>query len=276
MTTPLYWPKIGLGLCRMFIYICLQMRTLIVDDEAKARRILETLIKEYHPELEVVGHADDVPSAVQAIQTLNPELVFLDIEMPGYSGFQLFDFFPNPNFEIIFATAYSEYALRAFEVSAADYLLKPVQLDALARSIQKVVGKKSEELKPQRQASLDALKKNLQSGPSLSRIALPIAEGLQFVDIDEIQYFEADASYTHIYLTENRKLLVTKYLKHFIELIQDARFFKPHRSFYVNLNHVHQYLRQDGGSLVMKNGAVIHVARDKKDEFQEMLKNFFE
>lgn len=248
------------------------MKTLIVDDEAKARRILEALIKEYHPELEIVGTADDVPSAVQAINEFNPELVFLDIEMPKYSGFQLFEFIPDPDFDVVFATAYGEYAIRAFEVSAADYLLKPIQSEALGKAIDKVKKRRS---KPTSAAEskevIQTLRKNIEPGMTIQRIALPVADGLIFVDIDDILYFEADASYTHIYLKGDKKLLVTKYLKFFQDMIQDPRFYKPHRSYYINLNHIQQYVKNDGGSLVMSNGGVIHIARDKKDEFLQVI-----
>ena len=149
------------------------LKAIIVDDEGKARRILERFIVEYCPQLEIVAVVENVPEAVKAIQKTNPDVVFLDIEMPGYNGFQLLEFFDQIDFEIIFTTAYSEFALRAFQVSAIDYLLKPIQIDQLTLAVQKLVKIHGNSLIRQRLATLQ---KNLEEH-KIKKIIIPLPEG---------------------------------------------------------------------------------------------------
>lgn len=238
------------------------MKALIVDDEAKARRIIESLLKSHCPEVEIIGVADDVPSAVKFINQHQVDILFLDIEMPGYTGFQLIDFFENIDFDIIFTTAYSEYALKAFEVSAIDYLLKPIQIDQLTRAVEKVQGKQG----AQRNEKIEALKENLKSGGRIAKVALPVADGLLFVKPEEILYLKAESSYTHIFLADGNKVLVSKTLKEFEKLINHPHFMRVHRSYYINLNQVRQYVRSDGGHLEMDNGDIVYFSKEKKEE----------
>lgn len=238
------------------------MKALIVDDEAKARRIIESLVKSHCPEVEIIGMADDVPSAVKFINQHQVDILFLDIEMPGYTGFQLIDFFEKIDFDIIFTTAYSEYALKAFEVSAIDYLLKPIQIDQLTRAVEKVQEKQG----AQRTEKIEALKENLKSGGRIAKVALPVADGLLFVKPEEILYLKAESSYTHIFLAAGNKVLVSKTLKEFEKLINHPHFMRVHRSFYVNLNQVRQYVRSDGGHLEMDNGDIVYFSKEKKEE----------
>lgn len=238
------------------------MRALIVDDEAKARRIIESLLNSHCPEVEVIGMADDVPSAVKFINQNEVDILFLDIEMPGYTGFQLIDFFEDIDFDIIFTTAYSEYALKAFEVSAIDYLLKPIQIDQLTRAVEKVREKQG----AQRNEKIEALKENLKSAGRIAKVALPIADGLLFVKPEEILYLKAESSYTHIFLADGNKVLVSKTLKEFEKLINHPHFMRVHRSYYINLNQVRQYVRSDGGHLEMDNGDIVYFSKDKKEE----------
>lgn len=241
---------------------------IIIDDEAKARRIMESLIAEHCPQLQIVATADDVLSGVKAIQKHKPDVVFLDIEMPGYTGFQLLDFFDEIDFQVIFATAYSEYALQAFQVSAVDYLLKPIQIDQLQAAVDKAIklGKNA-----QTRERMDTLKENLEQ-KIIKKIALPVSHGLTFVPIQDIIYLEADGSYTHVYLTDGNKLLISKKIKEFENnLNPNTRFFRTHRSFIVNMDHIKQYVKQDGGHLVMDNNGIVQLARDRKDEFNELI-----
>lgn len=244
------------------------IRALIIDDETKARRILKTLLEDHCPTIEVIGLADDVPNGVKLINKEEPDLIFLDIEMPGYSGFQLLDFFEEINFNIIFTTAYSEYALKAFEVSAVDYLLKPIQIDQLVRAVsrleQKLSGKSKEKL--------EALKENVKEESEFKRIALPVADGLRFARADEILYLKADSSYTHIYLNTAEEILVSKTLKEFEKILINPCFMRVHRSFIVNLNNVKQYVRSEGGHLIMDNGDTVFFSRDKKEELLQAFK----
>ncbi|WP_299459769.1 LytTR family DNA-binding domain-containing protein [uncultured Microscilla sp.] len=239
------------------------LKALIIDDEAKARRILQELLKEYCPQIEIVGEADDVPNAVKAIHKYRPNLVFLDIEMPGYTGFQLLDFFDTINFEIIFTTAYREYAIQAFQVSAIDYLLKPIQIELLIKAIEKVEGQLSE---PQINERIDTLKSNL-SQEYITRIALPVAEGLLFIEVDQIVYLNAEGAYTQIFLEGGKKVLVSKKIKSFEKVLDHPSFFRTHRSYLINLNRVKQYVKQDGGYIVMDNNDAVNLARERKEDF---------
>ena len=238
-----------------------KMKVIIIDDEARARNLLTELIKEYAPQLEVVTTADDVPNGVKAIHKYRPDLVFLDVEMPQYSGFQLLDFFEEVNFEIIFTTAYQEYALQAFQVSAIDYLLKPIQIDLLLRAIEK-----AQKINPaQNTERFQTLKANI-AEEYIKRIALPVAGGLTFVEIDDIIYMQADGAYTHIVLKNKQKILVSKNIKSFEEMLTQPCFFRPHRSYIINLNHVRQFMKQDGGCIVMDDGETISISKEKREE----------
>jgi two-component system, LytTR family, response regulator len=237
------------------------LKALVVDDEAKARRILEELLKEYCPDIQVIHTADDVPSAVKAIQKFSPDIVFLDIEMPNYTGFQLFDFVDEVNFEVIFTTAYREYALQAFQVSAIDYLLKPIQIERLIAAVEKVKKPRSNQINER----VQALKVNLEQ-EYIQKIALPVAEGLLFVELSEIIYLAAEGAYTQIYLTSGKKILVSRNIKSFEESLNHPHFLRVHRSYLINLNRVKQYLRQDGGVVIMENGSEVDVSKDRKEE----------
>ncbi|MEM7659234.1 MAG: LytTR family DNA-binding domain-containing protein [Bacteroidota bacterium] len=246
------------------------MKAIIIDDEPRARAVLRTLLEENCPEVEILAEAEDVPEAVKAINKHHPDIIFLDIEMPGYSGFELMDFFSEINFQIIFTTAYSEYAVQAFQVSAIDYLLKPIQIDQLLHAVQKAKEKLNHS---QTLEKLEALKSNLNSDGQIKKIALPVANGLLFVETEDIIYLKAEGSYTQIHLVQGPKLLVSRKLKEFEKLLSNPSFFKSHRSYLINLNHVKQYVRQDGGYIVMKNDDVVSIAKDRKDALLEAIKN---
>ncbi len=249
------------------------IKAIIVDDEAKARRILEALLKENCPDVDVVDTAEDVPSAVKAINRLQPDLVFLDIEMPNYTGFQLFDFLENPSFGVIFTTAYSDYAVQAFQVSALDYLLKPIQIDDLVRSVErfKKTGRKQNRL----QQRLEVLKINLEEpSQAIQRIALPVSDGLIFVCVRDLIYLKADGSYTEIFLSDNHRVVVSKNLKDFEALLSNSSFFKTHRSYIINLSRVKQYIKGDGGYLIMENGDHVSLAKERREDFIKAFHHF--
>jgi len=238
------------------------MKAIIIDDEAKARRVIQAMLAEHCPDIEVITTADDVPSGVKAINREMPDVVFLDIEMPGYTGFQLLDFFDDVSFEIIFTTAYSDYAIKAFEVSAIDYLLKPIQIDQLVKAVNKVKSKQKSQLNEK----IEALKLNLNETNQLSKIALPVADGFLFVKPEDILYLKAESSYTRIFLTDDKDLLVTRTLKEFEKLIDHPHFMRIHRSYLINLNHIKQYVRSDGGHIEMDNKDIVYFSKDKKEE----------
>lgn len=246
------------------------MNAIIIDDEPKAIKMLKMLLQEYCPEITVVAEANDVPTAVKLIHKHNPEIVFSDIEMPEYDGFHLFKFVDNAQFEIIFCTAHNEYALRAFEVSAVDYLLKPIQGEKLRKAVDK-----AKMLIQNSKNTLErytTLQMNINSN-ELKRIALPVADGLLFVDLQNIMYLEADASYTKVFMTDGN-ILISKKIKDFENILTlKESFYRIHRSFIVNLLFINQYIKTSGGFVILKNNVQIPVARERKEEFQEIIHN---
>lgn len=244
------------------------MNVILVDDEERARNSLQLLLKEYCPEVCVLATASNVPEAVLAIQTHRPQLVFLDIEMPDYSGFELLNFFREVDFEIIFVTAYHEFALKAFEVSAVDYLLKPVDIEKLKLAVNKAGERLNNS---QMQSRLDLLKDNFKS-EQFNRIALPMAEGLLFIEVKDIIYLEAEGAYTRIWVANGSSLMISKRLKFFEDILQDRpNFFRSHRSYMVNINYLKKYNKGES-SLTLDNGKTVFISRDKKGEFEAQLK----
>ncbi len=245
------------------------MRAIIVDDEAHARSILSNTIREHCHGISIVGEAETVKEAVKLINKGQVDLVFLDIEMPNENGFALFDYFDRPDFVTIFCTAYSQYAINAFAVSAVDYLLKPVSISKLQDAVEKAIKTRGQN---QILHNVSVLRENLTVN-QLQKIALPLSDGLVFIKVDDILYFEADGSYTSV-ITQKEKYLVSKKIKEFHELlINDSRFFRVHRSYLVNIQQIKKYSKKDGATLVFENQKVIPVAREKKQEFDQYIGN---
>ena len=240
------------------------LKALVVDDEARARGILVELLKEFCPQFTTIEVAQDVPSAVKIIQKIQPNVVFLDIEMPQYNGFQLFDFLEEVTFVVIFTTAYSEYALRAFEVSAIDYLLKPLQIEKMLKAVEKA--EKQLENNNFLKENLAVLTENLKEN-EMSRVALPIGNGFEFIEVISIVYLKAEGAYTEVMLVGGRKIFVSKNLKSFENILTHTFFFRPHRSYIINLNRVKQFLRRDGGYIVMDTGEEIGISKEKRELF---------
>ncbi len=246
-----------------------QLKAIIIDDEERARNSLGILLSEFCPEVQVIGTAANVPDGVLAINKLRPDLVFLDIEMPEYNGFELLGFFRDVDFEFVFVTAYNEHALRAFEVSAVDYLLKPVEIGLLQAAVAKA---KQRRFANSMQQRIEVLKDAFK-GEDLKRIALTVNDGLIFVDVADIEFLEADGAYTKVILRNGTNMLVSKKLKLFEDiLLHRPNFARPHRSYILNLNFLKKYARGES-LLIMDNGTSIPVAREKKQEFEAMLKD---
>jgi two-component system LytT family response regulator len=244
------------------------LKAILIDDEEGARDTLAALLKEFIPDVELVAQCSNVPDGVLAINKNNPDIVFLDIEMPEYNGFELLDFFKEINFEIIFVTAYSQYAIKAFEVSAVDYLLKPVEIESLKAAVDKARLKRGQANIMQR---LD-LMKNTYKGEEVRKIALPMSDGLLFVDVSEIIFFEADRAYTHVFLKNGSKITVSKPMRVFEEILNTRPFFfRPHRSYLINLNYMKKYNKGDA-VIVMDNNVNVSVSRERKQDFENLLK----
>jgi two-component system, LytTR family, response regulator len=244
------------------------LKAIIVDDEENARITLSSLLQEYGKEIEIVAQCSNVPDAVLAINKYNPHVVFLDIEMPDYNGFELIGFFKEITFEIIFVTAYSQYAIRAFEISAIDYLLKPVEIESLKSAIKKLQQKHHSSNIMQR---LELMQQTYQ-GNEIQKIALPMNDGLLFVEIKQIILFEADRAYTDIYLSDGSKITVSKAMRTFEDILSNRSYiFRPHRSYLINLNYLKKY-NKGHSTVVMDNQILVPIARDRKQDFENLLK----
>lgn len=240
------------------------LKIVLVDDDANDRTILASKLMACGDDLTVVAQCANVQEAVRAIHAHKPDVVFSDIEMPGLSGLQLPEFFDENDmgFELIYATSYNEFAVRAFQLSAIDYLLKPIDDMLLSKALNKVRQKHNYEA----YARVALLKENLQQ-QGAKRIALPYNGGMNFIDTAEIVYLKADNVYCDIFLMGSRPLTVSKPLKELESILPKPRFFRSHRSYVVNIDLVKEYISSSGGEIVMKNNASVPLARDRKEEF---------
>ncbi len=236
--------------------------TVIIDDEVAARNVLKEMIETLELPVTILAMAEDVPSGVKAINKHRPDFILLDVEMPVYNGFQLLDFFDPINVDIVFVTAYSEYAVRAFQVSAVDYLVKPILADYLKTAIERV--EQNRNISKER---YDVLKKYTAAN-EIQRIALPISNGLLFTDLKDIIYIKAEGSYSCFHLTDGRKVLVSKKIKEFENiLLPTGHFFRTHRTYLINLHKIKQYIKTDGGHILMNNGDIVSISRELKEDF---------
>lgn len=235
------------------------MKAILIDDEKAARVSMSIMLAENCPQIELLAGCENLPEGVKAIHRYKPDIVFLDIEMPGHSGLELLDFFDENDidFSIIFTTAYNEYAIQAFKLSAVDYLLKPINSEELTLAVERV------QKKQQKFESLKALKSNIVND-TCNKIAVPTANLLLFVNLDDILYIKGDGSYTELYLADNVQHVVSRNLKNFEEILcKNANFVRAHKSFIVNINFVKSYNKSDGGSLDLFNGFQVPVSPER-------------
>lgn len=245
------------------------INAILVDDEPMAISALKGLLEEQFEEVNIIGEADNVPDAVRMIQKLKPDVVFLDVEMPEYNGFDLLDFFQieQLDFQIVFITAYSQYSLQAFEISATDYLLKPVRAEHLARAIQKI--KKNT---PQKMA-YQVLKDNLhEEKEAEQKIILHTTESIFIVKLADIYYLEAQGSYTKFVTKSHQDLLISKKISDFSFLEESSVFFRSHRSYIVNIQKIIRIDKKES-MLDMENQQSVYFAQDKKKALLERLSN---
>lgn len=250
------------------------MKAILVDDEPDGIRTLQRMLTLHCPQVLIAATCNNADLAKQQIDLLKPDVVFLDIQMPGKTGLDLLTEIADKNFEVIFVTAYNEYMLQALQYSAADYLLKPVDEDRLVEAVQRVqqrltAGKKEERT--------NALMHNLGKAghPSEMRLCLPTLKGFIVLKLEEIIYCEAERSYTIFHLENNKTVTVSKPLLEYDYLLTDTSFLRVHKSFLINLLHVKEYQRGEGGVVIMSNNAEIEVSRRKKELFLMKVKEVF-
>jgi two-component system LytT family response regulator len=248
-----------------------QLKAILVDDEKGSLESLSFEIKEYCPEIQVIAACQDPLDGLEKIRKLQPDLIFLDIEMPGMNGFELLQQLADLSLNVIFVTAYDQFAIRAFDFNAVDYVLKPVRKAKLISAVQKVVDRQQPKMD---KTGLEALLQNIQiqSRSGLENIALPTHDGFTMVHINDITYLHAESNYTWVHLTSQKKYLITKTLKDMEEMLDFPQYFRPHKSYLVNLNHVDRYIRGQGGYMVMKDHVQVPVARAQKVDLLRLLK----
>lgn len=242
------------------------IQALIIDDEKNAIEVLELQLSRYCKQVQVLATAQGGVQGIELIRKYQPDLVFLDIEMPHKNGFDVLNETKDCRYKVIFTTAYDQFAIRAFKFSAVDYLLKPIDIRELQEAVEKAAIKEE-------QGSLDeklqVLISQLQAPVRQERIALPVADGMQFFHTDEILRCESDSNYTHISLTNGKKITIAKTLKEVEESLRGVDFYRIHQSHLVNMNHISKVVKGEGGYVVMKDGTTITISRNKKEAFLE-------
>ncbi len=247
----------------------MNLKAIIIDDELHSLHTTEMLVQKNCPKIEITGLAESPEKGIELIDSLRPDLVFLDIAMPVMNGFEMLQHVTYQDFEIIFTTAYDEYAIKAFKVNAIDYLLKPIDIPELCEAVSKVKNKYDKNEDFNRIEEL--LKIFGKPGIKKEKVALPIDGRIQMIPFSSIIYCESESNYTFIYLTGNKKVLLSKTLKEIEKSLDHPNFFRVQNSYLVNLNHIKEYIRGEGGELIMSNGDEVRVSRNKKEELLGLL-----
>jgi len=246
------------------------VKILVIDDEQKARSLIKNVIQKMDDDVYDVFEASDLKSGISIIKREHPKLVFLDIEMPYEQGTKILDYFNNEeiDFEICFSTAYSEYALTAFEMNAIDYILKPTRPKKILEVVRRV---KQTYDKDDIQEKLQELKKSLNKS-NFDKIGLPVQDGIRFVELDNIIHLEADGMYTKIYIKDEKAIMISKPLKFFNHILDGGKtFYKTHRSHILNIKYLKQYVNKDGNYALLENNQAVPISKGKKDEFLSLI-----
>lgn len=244
-----------------------QITAIIVDDELHNRQNLSALLSKHCPEIVVLGEAASVPEAFQLIKTASPEVVFLDIEMPNANGFTLLEMYEDLPFKVVFVTAYDEYALKAIKFSASDYLLKPIDTDELKGAVKELlIGQDDQE---KTKESLNSYLNDQEK-----KMALSLADEIRLVSLKDIVRVEADNNYAAFCLQSKERILVSKNLGYYYDLIKDHGFIRVHQSHLINQRYIDRYVKTDGGYLQMENGDQVPVSRTQKENLIKWFSSF--
>jgi len=246
----------------------MKLKAIIVDDELNAIKILKITLAKYCPDIEIINSTQSPDEAITIINKSDFDILFLDIQMPKLTGFQLLKKLEVIDFDVIFTTAYDQYAIEAFKINASNYLLKPVDVEDLKNAIQKIKERKNSE-----ENILLEMLNNINTTNEFNdyRISIPFNKGIEFLNIKDIIYCKSNNNYTHIYLVDGTSRFIAKTLKIVEDKLPRQIFYRPHNSFVVNLKYVLKFYRSDGGYLEMSNGAKIRVARNKKEDILNLL-----
>jgi len=244
------------------------LKAILIDDELPSLQNLEQKIIEFCPDLNIIATVQKPEKGIQLIEQLHPDIVFLDIEMPRMNGFKMLEEIEEKDFEIIFTTAYNQYAIEALRISAFDYLVKPVAVKDLQNTVDRLLKIKSK----QTPEKLDVLRQHLSDSRSQNdKITISTSEGVEFFEISQIIRVESSSNYSKIYFKDGKSILVTKLLKDFEEILTPYRFYRIHNSHLINLSYIKKYIRGDGGQVLLQNDEIIDVARRKKEEFLRLI-----
>ena len=250
------------------------LRSILVDDEPRGLTSMEKLLQMNCPEVTIVASCNSVDMAIEKIMQLDPDLIFLDIAMPVKNGFDLLKEVNDPRFEVIFITAYNQFMVEAFHFSAIDYLVKPVDDELLINAVNRAKKRIAEKTGSK---NIEALLYNLQQkhSPNNMKLCLPSVKGFQVAELNDILYAESSGNYTNFHFINQHPVCTSKPIHEYEELLSDVGFVRIHKSCIVNLLHVKEYLKGDGGTVVLSNGHQVEVARRKKDVFLGRMKEFY-
>jgi two-component system LytT family response regulator len=243
---------------------------IIIDDELKGRSALSQKLKDYCPQVEVLAEAENGADGIKLIEKHHPKMVFLDIQMPHMNGFEMLQHVQPQQFHLIFTTAYDQYAIKAIKYAAFDYLLKPIDIEELQTAVQKAEKQDARNSTGER---LETLMQTLSGKNQLQKIAIPTMEGLLFFNLADIIYLQAESNYTTIHFKDHPKLIASRTLGDFEELLPTDIFYRPHNSYLINLNYIKRYIKGDGGQIEMQNGDYVDVSRRKKEEFIKLMRS---
>lgn len=247
------------------------LSAVLIDDEKHCNETLAIELSRHCRDIRIAGQFTSGKEGIDGIRKLKPDIVFLDIEMPWMNGFEVLQSLGTIEFDVIFITAYDNYALNAFRYSAVDYLLKPIKSDLLIEAVDKVRRKANHSIPT---SQFEALIHNLKNGSSLTKIVFPTGDGLEVIEVANIIRCQADNNYSHIFLQGNNKLLLSRSLKDVESMLHGAEFLRVHQSHLINLNHIKKYIKSDGGYLLMSDGSEISVSKSRKEMLLQFLQGF--